>query len=193
VVGWEGRSARAGLIFAVRVALFAGPWVVYSRVHAPTPSQAQEQGGHIIQPYDRQFWQRVASVTTSDTITAAEIPSRVWNNILEITGKDVFRVFATPLYEALRDPYKEAKRFLTREITDKTEDTLILSFVLSVFVIIGFIAAARERATCAEIAIPMLLGITVLWPWETIRFVAPLAPFLVFYFITGARTAHSLI
>jgi hypothetical protein len=187
------RLSRAALVFGLAVALFAGPWVVYSRLHAPTPSQAQEQGGHIIQPYDRQFWQRVASVTTSDPITAAEIPSRVWNNILEIAGKDVFRVFATPLYEALRDPYKEAERFLTKELTDKTEDTLILSFVLSVFVIIGFIAAARERVTCAEIAVPMLLGITILWPWETIRFVAPLAPFLTFYFVTGFRVTHGLI
>ncbi|MCI0389763.1 MAG: hypothetical protein MOB07_13515 [Acidobacteria bacterium] len=187
------RRVRAALIFGVAVALFAGPWVIYSRMHAPTPSQTQEQGGHIIQPYDRQFWQRVASVTTSDPITAAEIPSRVWNNILEIAGKDVFRVIATPLYEALRDPYIEAQRFLTKEITDKTEDTLILSFVLSVFVIIGFIAAARGRITCAEIAIPMLLGITVLWPWETIRFVLPLAPFLIFYFVMGARVIHGLI
>src|SRR5262245_44123939 len=187
------RMVRAALIFGMAVALFAGPWVIYSRMHAPTPSQTLEQGGHIIQPYDRQFWQRVASVSASDPITAAEIPSRVWNNILEITGKDVFRVFATPLYEALRDPYKEAQRFLTREITDKTEDTIILSFVLSVIVIIGFIAAARERITCAEIAIPMLLGITVLWPWETIRFVAPLAPFLIFYFVTGVRVTHGLV
>ena len=187
------RMARAALIFGVAVALCAGPWVVYSRLHAPTPSQAQEQGGHIIQPYDRQFWQRVASVTTSDPITAAEIPSRVWNNILEVTGKDALRVFATPLYEALRDPYQEAQRALTKGMTDKTEDTLILSFVLSVFLIVGFIAAARERITCAEIAVPMLLGITVLWPWETIRFVAPLAPFLIFYFVMGFRAAHSLI
>jgi hypothetical protein len=187
------RMVRAALIFGVAVALFAGPWVIYSRMHAPTQSQTREQGGHIIQPYDRQFWQRVASVTTSDPITAAEIPSRVWNNILEIAGKDVFRMFATPLYEALRDPYKESQRILARELTDKTEDTLILSFALSVFVIIGFIAAARERITCAEIAIPMLLGITVLWPWETIRFVAPLAPFLIFYFVMGARVIHSLI
>ena len=187
------RMVRAALIFGIAVALFAGPWVIYTRLHAPTPPQMEEQGGHIIQPYDRQFWQRVASVTTSDAITVSELPSRVWNNILEIAGKDIFRVFATPLYEALRDPYKEAQRFLTRELTDKTEDTLALSFVLSLFVIIGYIATAREKVTCAEIAIPMLLGITVLWPWETIRFVAPLAPFLIFYFVIGFRVIHRLV
>jgi len=187
------RLVRAALIFGVAVALFAGPWAIYSRLHAPTPSQAKEQGGHIVQPYGQQFWQRMASMTTSDTITAAEIPSRVWNNILEIFGKDVLRLTATPLYEKLHDPYKDAERFLTGKITDKTEDTLILSFVLSVFVIIGFIAAARERITCAEIAVPMSLGIVSLWPWETFRFVLPLAPFLIFYFVSGFRVIHSLI
>ncbi len=187
------RMVRAALIFGVAVALFTGPWVIYTRMNAPTAPQMQEQGGHIIQPYDRQFWQRVASVTTSDPITAAEIPSRVWNNVLEIAGKDIFRILATPIYEALRDPYKEAQRFLTREVTDKTEDTLLLSFVLSLILIIGFIAAARERITCAEIAIPLLMAITVLWPWETIRFVAPLAPFLIFYFVRGIRASIEMI
>ncbi|MGH9766601.1 MAG: ArnT family glycosyltransferase [Blastocatellia bacterium] len=187
------RLVRAALIFGLAVALFAGPWVIYSRLSAPTPSQTNEQGGHIIQPYTQQFWQRVASVTTSDTITAAEIPARVWNNILEITGKDVLRLVAAPLYEAMRDPYKEAQRVLAKQLTDKTEDTLILSFVLSIFIIVGFIAAARERVTCAEIAVPMLLGITTLWPWETIRFVLPLAPFLIFYFVMGFRVSWRLI
>src|SRR5262249_32665838 len=110
------RMVRAALIFGLAVALFAGPWVVYSRLHAPTPSQAQEQGGHCVQPSARHFWRRVASGPTPNPITAAEIPSRVWNNILEITGKDVFRILATPVYEALRDPYKEAQRFFTKEI-----------------------------------------------------------------------------
>ncbi len=187
------RMVRAALIFAAAVALFAGPWAVYSRLHAPTPSQEQEQGGHIVQPYARQFWQRVASSPTSGEISPSEIPVRVWNNILEISGKDMLRVVAAPLYEALRDPYKEAQRFFTKERNDKTEDTLILSFILSVFVLVGFVAAARERVTLAEIAVPMLLGITALWPWETIRFVLPLTPFLIFYFVRGARVAYGLI
>src|SRR5262249_54490067 len=68
-----------------------------------------------------------------------------------------------------------------------------LSFILSIVMIIGFVQVARKRITSAEIAIPMLLGITVLWPWETIRFVLPLVPFLLFYFVTGFREALRLI
>jgi hypothetical protein len=32
------------------------------------------------------------------------------------------------------------------------------------------------------------LGITVLWPWETFRFVLPLTPFLFFYLLMSLRT-----
>src|SRR5262249_29428720 len=186
------RLVRVALIFGGAVALFVMPWAIYTRLPSPTPAQIKERGGHIIQPYSRQFWQREASTTTSE-ITAAELPARIWNNILEISGKDVMRVLEAPLYEELRDPYKTAQRFFEKERTRVTEDTLILSFVLSVIVFIGFISAARERITCAEIAVPLLLGITVLWPWETIRFVLPLAPYLIFYFMMGARAVHSLI
>jgi hypothetical protein len=190
------RMTRSAIAFALAVALLAGPWMVYSRLHAPTSDQMREQGGHIVQPYTTQFWQRVASVTKSEQITAGELPGRVWNNVLEIAGKDVLRVVAAPLYEALRDPYKEAQRLLAAQAqggTDKTTDTLLLSFVLSLVMLIGYVAAARARITCAEIAIPALLLLTVLWPWETIRFVLPLAPFLLSYFAMGLHSIVRLI
>src|SRR5262249_16875589 len=55
------RLVRAAVVFAVAIALLIGPWLIYSRRHAPTQEQMREQGGHIIQPYATQFWQRVAS------------------------------------------------------------------------------------------------------------------------------------
>ncbi len=187
------RLFRAAAVFTLGVALFAGPWVIYSRLHAPTPEQMREQGGHIIQPYTIQFWQRVASVTTSEQISASELPARVWNNILEIAGKDILRVAAAPFYEAMRDPYKEAQRLLSQQLTDKTEDTLFPSYLLSLIMIVGFVAVARQRITCAEIVMPMMLIITVLWPWETIRFILPLAPLLLFYLAMGVRAIVQLI
>jgi hypothetical protein len=187
------RMVRAALIFAFAVALFAGPWVIYSRIHAPTPAQQKEQGGHIVQPYTAQFWQRVASDKSSGSITAGEIPSRVWNNFLEITGRDIFRVIAPPLYELMRDPYEEARKLLSKALTDKTEDTLPVSFVLSVFLIVGFISVIREKVTLAEIAIPLSFLVIMLWPWETIRFVLPMTPFVLFYFLMGFRRIHLLL
>ncbi len=97
------RLIRQALLFAALVALLVGPWTLYSRAHAPTPEQQREQGGHIIQPYTEQFWQRVASDTASGRITPAEIPARVWNNILEVTGRDALHITAAPIFENMRD------------------------------------------------------------------------------------------
>jgi hypothetical protein len=185
------RLIRSAIVFAVAVAVLAGPWMIFTRLHAPTPDQQKEQGGHAVLPYTQQFWQKRAGFTLSGTVTAADIPARIMNNVIEITGRDVGRIVVTPLFEALRDPYAEAQRREVRE--GGRGDTWWGSFFLSIFAIIGIIAMMRERVTMAELAVPLSLGITVLWPWETFRFVLPLVPFVIFYFAMGIRALHLLI
>lgn len=187
------RLIRQALLFAALVALLVGPWTLYSRAHAPTPEQQREQGGHIIQPYTEQFWQRVASDTASGRITPAEIPARVWHNILEVTGRDALHITAAPIFENMRDAYEEARKLFSQGPTDKTEDTLIISFLLSLLMLAGFLSAVRERVTLAEIALPLLIAVTVLWPWETLRFMLPLTPFLFFYLMRGLGALTDLL
>ncbi|QQS45851.1 MAG: hypothetical protein IPM66_18265 [Acidobacteriota bacterium] len=187
------RLFRQGLAFAVVVMLAAGPWVIHSRLNAPTAEEQLEQGGHIVQPYDQQFWQRVASIETADRITAAELPARVWNNILEIAGLDALHIAAAPLFEELRDPYAESRKLLAQSPTDKTEGTLIFSYLLSLLMLAGFISACRVKVTLAEITLPLSIAVTVLWPWETVRFMLPLTPFLFFYLARGVSAPIGMI
>ena len=185
------RCYRALVIYTAIVTLVIAPWMIYSRLHAPTYANMREQGGHIIQPYSKQFWQRVASVTTSDEIGLDELPARVWNNMLEICGRDVLRIVAAPLFEWLRDPYKEAQQILANQrngnLSDKTEGTHWLSFLLSGLMLIGYVVVCREKITSVELAVPLMFVLILLWPWETIRFVLPLTPFLLFYLATGVQ------
>ena len=184
------RLLKSALFFAAGAILIFGPWMIYSRTHQPTPEQQQEQGGHIVVPYTTQFWQKRAGFEDSGTISAAELPTRVLNNFLEITGRDVLHVLAAPVFETLRDPFAEIKRNAVRE--GRTGDPLLFSFLLSILVLAGFIAAVRERITMAELAVPFSIAITILWPWETFRFILPLVPFLLFYTVLGVRVSHSL-
>ena len=187
----RARAYRAALAYAVLIAVLTLPWMLYSRAHTPTYEQMREQGGHIIQPYGKQFWQRVASVTTSDEIGVDELPSRVWENILEVTGRDVLRIVAAPLFEWLRDPYKEAKEMLANQsggLSDKTVGTIPLSYLLGILMFIGYFIACRERLTCAELAVPLMFVLILLWPWETIRFVLPMTPFLIFYLVRAVQS-----
>lgn len=187
------RLIRQAIVFAAIVAVTAGPWVIYSRINAPTPEQQFEQGGHIIQPYADQFWQRVASIEEADRITLAELPSRVWNNLLEVAGFDALHITAAPVFESLRDPIAEARRLSAEGFTDKTEGTIPVSYLISLIMIVGYVSAVRKRIGLAEIAVPMLIAVTVLWPWETIRFLLPLTPLLFYYLVRGTSVIGGLL
>jgi hypothetical protein len=184
------RLLPAALAFATVAVLLAAPWVVYTRLHAPTPEQQREQGGHIVLPYTQQFWQRLAGDERLGNITAAELPARVAGNIAEIAGRDVLRIVAAPVFEALRDPFVEVQQEHVRR--GESGQPLLASFVLSLLLLAGFVAVARQGIPMGELAVLFSLGITVLWPWETIRFVLPLTPFLLFYLLSGARLLFGL-
>jgi hypothetical protein len=185
------RLIKSAVGFAIAVAAFAGPWTIYTRMHSPTPEHQREQGGHIVVPYTRQFWQRRAGFTLAGTVTAADLPGRVLENTIEIAGRDVGRIVVTPLFEALRDPFAEAQRSDVQR--GGRGDAWWVSFLLSIFAVIGLIAAMREKLTMAEMAVPFSLAITALWPWETFRFVLPLIPFVIFYFAIGIRAVYLLL
>ena len=184
---FKARLIRSAIAFGLTAAVFIGPWMLYSRAHAPTPEQQREQGGHIVLPYSTQFWQRRAGFSAMGTVTAAELPGRLAGNLVEIAGRDIGRIVVTPLFEALRDPFAESKRQGMQE--GGRGETWWFSFVMSFFAVLGFELSLRRRKTMAEIAIPLSIGIIALWPWETFRFVLPLIPFVIFYLIVGVRGA----
>lgn len=186
------RLIRSALIFAAAVALFSGPWILYSRMHAPTPEQQMEQGSNMVLPYTVQFWQHIAGDSSSRTDTAADLPKRVWTNSIEFLGRDVCRILMAVIFEAIRDPFKDAEKLLN-ENREGHGEILLFSLFLSLFVVAGFFAVAREQISFAELAVPLSLALIVLWPFETVRYVLPLAPFVIFYFLMGLREAQRLV
>lgn len=181
----KARRWRAAIAFALIVGALCAPWVIYSRRHQPTLAQQQEQGGHIIQPYTQQFWQRRAGDLNSGQITFSDLPLRVGANLVEIAGRDMLRIFAAPIFERLVDPNREIRE-QTAHFAGKPRP-IWFSFILALVVLIGFIGVVAERITLAELAMVFTLGIIVLWPWETFRFVLPLTPFWIFYLLLGIR------
>ncbi|MDX2031648.1 MAG: hypothetical protein SF339_13315 [Blastocatellia bacterium] len=181
----KARLVKSAIVFGIAVAIFVGPWMLYSRSHAPTPAQQREQGGHIVLPYSTQFWQRRAGFSYLGTVTAADLPGRVAGNLNEIAGRDIGRIVATPVFEALRDPFAESKKQNVQE--GARGETLWFSFALSLLAIVGLATAVRRKITMAELAVPLSLGIIALWPWETFRFVLPLIPFVIFYLMMGVQ------
>ena len=103
-------------------------------------------------------------------------------------GHDAVQILTSP--KLLRNPLEETST--GGRLAGVSDNMMFFSFFLSALAIIGFISVAREKITLAEMAVPFSLGLTALWPWETFRFVLPLLPFLIFYFLMGCRVIYGL-
>lgn len=168
---------KQAAVFVAFVVLFVGPWMIYSRTHAPTPEQRAEQGANIVQTYSTQLWQKVAGQPLSGTITAGELPERVWNNLAEIGKYD----FGALVFYSLFRPLEPT---LPMRLGPEAR---MISLFFAVLGLIGFIATLRERMTLAEFVTPLSLGVSMLWGWEQYRLLLPLVPFLLFYMLMGLR------
>lgn len=163
------------LIFVVTL----GPWTLYGARHPVTEAQQFEQASNIVVPYSTQFWQRMAGDSSSGAITVAELPARVWTNFLSMVTQDAIRIFALKINVWGTTSSPENNRPVTSLWVS------VLSILLSLVVLIGYLAALRTRVTLSEIALPLLLGLILLWPFETIRFLLPLSLFFHFYLFQG--------
>src|SRR5262249_43950229 len=158
------RLAKQALIFAAVAAISVGPWLLYARSHAPTPEQRVEQGGSIVLPYTTQLWQRVAGRSLSGTISPADLPSRVWSNLIQIGKVDVG---AFVFYSAYR-PLEPGE---TMSISD---GATWISLGFAYLVLFGYVAMARWRVTLAEIVVPLAMIVSLVWGWEQYRLLLPL-------------------
>jgi hypothetical protein len=174
------RRLRAAFIFAAAVAATAGPWMIYSRLHAPTPVQIAEQNSYIVQAYTSQFWHRVAGLGGQQTISLSDLPARISDNAVQIVGLDVGGMIVTSLFPGLSQGMGERLGGAG----------LLISLPLSALALAGFVSAVREKITLAEIALPLSLTIIVAWPFPPFRFVLPFLPFVIFYILMGIRAVY---
>jgi hypothetical protein len=65
--------------------------------------------------------------------------------------------------------------------------TIVLSLVLSIIGLIGFVDRLRQDLTVVELYLIATFAIFLAWPWSPFRFLLPLIPFLLFYLVHGWR------
>ena len=172
------RLSRQAVIYIALIVLIVGPWMVWTAQRQPTPAQRAEQAGNIVLPYSEQFWQRIAGLRSSGTVTVADLPGRASGNLWSVASEDMLRIIAPPIFSAFEGKPEEAG-------LNPNPIRAALSLVISLLALIGFVRAARERLGLVEITVPLMFGIVFLWPFPTIRFVLPLTPFLFYYFLRG--------
>jgi hypothetical protein len=191
------RLWRRAVVFGAVVAVCILPWMLYARAHAPTLDEQALHGGSIVYSYGEQIWMRWAGDPASGTVTLQDIPARVGVNIVDVFARGMGGIFLPAL---LRGPAESGEEMvalggaagLGHGSMGSASLTMLISLALSALVFLGFVQTARARVTLTEIFIPVALGIIVVWPFWTFRFLVPLTPYLFFYLITGIRTVAPL-
>jgi hypothetical protein len=179
------RRWRSALLFAATAVLLAAPWTLYAQRHAPTREQRFEQGGMIVQPYNVQLWQRRAGDVTSGTIDLSEMPSRFWENTLKVIGNNPARLFLPVFY---RSP-----KLSGEEVLESSLRTRLVAWLLSALILPGLALTVYRKIRSAELLVVFTFLIAAIWPWDTYRFILPLAPFLLFYLLETLRALHKLV
>jgi hypothetical protein len=188
------RRLKAAALFATVTLACLLPWTLYARAHEPTEAERLAHGGSIASAYTNSMRMRVAGMSTSGRTTLGDLPAQTWWNLVSVFGRDMNGIFV-PAF--LRGPNESGEEVVSLGASSGplpgsmggAAATMVISFVFSVFVLAGYASAVRARLTAAELLVPMSLALTVAVPFQTFRYVLPLAPFLFFYLIEGVRTA----
>lgn len=189
----KARRWQAIVIFTGTTVLFIAPWMWYSRAHATPAELKRLHGGNVVFTYGDQMWMKRAAMLSSGTETVQDLPARFWRNMQNMAVRD----WCGMLFPALlRRPQESGEETFSLGVSDAIgggnmeggTTTAIVSTTLFLLTLLGFITIARRRITLAEILLPCSLGIILLWPWWTFRFVIPLAPFLLHYLLIGLVT-----
>jgi hypothetical protein len=187
------RLWKQAVLFGAIAVVCVLPWMLYARAYAPTGAEQALHGGSIVYSYGEQIWMRWAGDPGSGTATLADLPKRVGVNTVDVFGRGMGGLFVPALFRGPAESGEEMVALggaagLSRGSMGGVSATMAISLLLSAIVLLGFAQTARTRVTLAELFVPVSLGITLLWPFWTFRFVIPLAPFLFVYLVAGIRT-----
>jgi len=188
------RRLKAAALFAAVTLACLLPWTLYARAHEPTDAERLAHGGSIASAYTNSMRMRVAGMATSGRTTLADLPEQTWRNLVNVFGRDMGGVFVPAFFRGPNESGEEVVSLgpssgpLSGSMGGAAA-TMVIAFALSGFALAGYVSAVRARLTAAELLVPFSLALTVAVPFQTFRYVLPLAPFLFFYLIEGVRAA----
>ena len=187
------RGLRLAALFAVLTGAGYAPWLIYSATHLPTAEERVAHGGSWSYRYNELLRMRYGGEPSGGFVTAGELPRRVRFNLANIFGLDLGAIMFPAAYRDAGESGQEAfnltgeKDFRAGSMGGGPEIVWVGS-VLSAVAVIGFFAAAYRRLTVAEYMVAATIAMVVFVPARTYRYILPLAPLVLFYFLNGIQT-----
>lgn len=186
----DRRSAGLFLTTAVVVLL---PWMIYARAYATPLEVRLAHGGAHVFTYAEQVWMRRAGESQSGRISVTEVPARVVTGLVDVFGRDAGAIVLPELYRSPIESGQETmsvggrRSDLSAGSMGNTAGTMIVSGLLTLLALAGFVARWRRGAGAAEWFVPLALVPVLLFPHWAYRLVLPLAPFFFGYLVDGLQ------
>ena len=161
---------RLALMTGLAIVLLLLPWALRNAL-------GKEGAGYL-----EQFVLRNPYNPELGTITVADLFSRILAN-LKTYGIDRN---AQAVFPSL-SPMLSFPRF--------TGGYILLGLGVTAVILTGFIHLVRKSRTLMEIYTALFLGVCLLWPevWSGLRFVIPIIPLLLYYFLSGLQVVMRLL
>lgn len=195
---WHRRGLRTALLFAAVTAACYTPWLVYAAANRGNAEDHARHGGPIASRYIDLLQRRIGAESDPGRAHWTELPARIGGNILNIAGRDVGALIVPAVYRGPAESGQEVfgmsgdTGFRASSMGGATA-TVAASLVLSAIALAGFAGAARRQLTVAELTVAISLAMIALVPALTFRYVLPLAPFIVFYFLCGVEVVTAFV
>ncbi len=186
---WKARPRAAALFAAVAIAFYL-PWIAYNAASGDTAADRMAHGGTVAYRYQELLAFRMGGEPSSGTMSIDDLAPRILGNIVNVFGRDIGGQLLPSAYRGPDESGQEV--FLVSGLRGfratgmgTGAQIVAISSILSVVALIGFISACRRGATVSEWIVAATIGMVVLVPVPTFRYVLPLAPFIAFYFFAG--------
>jgi hypothetical protein len=183
------------------VAVMVTPWTLYQRsLRSKAPAAVQEK---LPKGYGSQIWQRAAGTDTQSKVTPRELPLRIWQNIMVITAADTGALLLPVVFRTASESGEEVidltnVAWVPRDYIGWGKGTMgnalgtkILSLFASLVIVTGYFLSCQKKFGLLEIFTPLFLATIVIWPGPTFRYLLPLSPLLLYYFVIGLKAALS--
>jgi hypothetical protein len=182
------RRWRQAAIFVGVLALGVVPWTVYSAARAPNDTERAAHGGTIAYSYSQLLTaSRLEDPSQSSATTAL---ARMTGNLAVVLMRDVGALFVPVMYRGPDESGQEVFSIGRPSMGDMgvARGTMIISTIVGVIILIGWIGTARERLALPALLIAATLPMIAPVGGQTFRYLIPLTPYLLLFFWHGLRS-----
>jgi hypothetical protein len=185
---WK-RGWRASAGFLVVCGICYAPWWIYSATHQPAEADRFAHGGDIVRYYHSPLVSRGAE----PPMRTGDLRRRITTNLVNVFGRDMGAAIFPAGYRGEEESGLEVF-FLSSGAAragsmGNGAAFMVLSGVVGIFVLIGAVTMARRGIGVAEFFCVVTVGMLVLVSSHTFRYVLPIVPFLLGYFLVGVEAA----